>query len=128
MTTPVLNLPRLLRKKSMSIKSKIAAIAAASIGMVLTHSSSLRAENEDSSAPEKVLKITAPIDLDEEVLYPALPDEVLERAAASGAPPPAEPAPPPAIPPIAAPTSQEVASLNQLRNCPSADRPRAVRG
>ena len=65
----------------MSIKSKIAAIAAASIGMVLTQSSSPRAEIEDNSAPEKVTKIAA--DLDEEVLYSALPDEVLERAAAS---------------------------------------------
>jgi len=63
----------------MSIKSKIAAIAAASIGMVVTQSSSLRAEN---NAIEKVTKIAA--DVDEEVLYSALPDEVLENAAAFG--------------------------------------------
>jgi len=68
----------------MSIKSKIAAIVAASLGMVLTQSSASRAENEDSSAPEKVTKIAAPIDVDEDVLYSALPDEVLEKAAASG--------------------------------------------
>ena len=67
----------------MSIKSKIAAIAAASIGMVLTQSSSPRAETEDNSAPEKVTKIAAPIDVDEDVLYSAIPDEALERAAAS---------------------------------------------
>ena len=66
----------------MSIKSKIAAIAAASIGVVLTQSSATRAETEDNSAPEKVTKIAAPIDVDE-VFYSAVPDEVLERAAAS---------------------------------------------
>ena len=63
----------------MSIKSKIAAIAAASIGMVLTQSSSPRAETEDNSAPEKVTKIAA--HLDEEILYSALSDDVLEKAA-----------------------------------------------
>jgi|SRR5262249_5661668 len=67
----------------MSIKSKIAAIAAASLGMVLTQSSAPRAETEDNSAPEKVTKITAPIDVDEEVLYSALSDDVLEKAAES---------------------------------------------
>jgi hypothetical protein len=67
----------------MSIKSKIAAIAAASIGMVLTQSSSPRAETENSSGREKA-KIAAPIDVDEEVLYSALPDEALERAAGFG--------------------------------------------
>jgi hypothetical protein len=66
----------------MSNKSKMALIAAASIGMVLTQSSSLRAEKQDRSAPEKVTKIVA--DLDEEVLYSALPDEVIEKAAAFG--------------------------------------------
>ena len=65
----------------MSIKSKIAAIAAASIGMVLTQSSSPRAETEVNSAPEKVTKIAAPIDVDEDVLYSAVPDEVLEVVA-----------------------------------------------
>jgi hypothetical protein len=73
----------LLRKNSMSIKSKIAAIAAASLGMVLAHSSASRAETEDNSAPEKVTKIAVPIDVDE-VFYSALPDEVLERAAGFG--------------------------------------------
>jgi len=68
----------------MSIKSKIAAIAAASLGMVLTQGSSLRAETEDNSAPEKVAKIAAPIDVDEEILYSALSDEVLEKAAGFG--------------------------------------------
>jgi hypothetical protein len=67
----------------MSIKSKIAAIVAASLGIVLTQSSSPRAETEENGAPENVTKIAAPIDLDEEVLYSALPDEVLEKAAAS---------------------------------------------
>ncbi len=68
----------------MSSRSKIAVITAASLGMVLTQSSASRAETEDSSAaPEKVTKIAAPIDLDEEVLYSALPDEVLEKAAGS---------------------------------------------
>jgi hypothetical protein len=73
----------------MSSTSRIAVIAAASLGLVLTQSSAPRAETEDSSAPEKVTKIAAPIDLDEEVLYSALPDEVLEKAAASsgGGPP-----------------------------------------
>jgi len=66
----------------MSIKSKIAAIAAASLGMLLTQSSSPRAETESSSGREKA-KIAAPIDVDEDVLYSALPDDVLERAAAS---------------------------------------------
>jgi hypothetical protein len=66
----------------MSIKSKIAAIAAASIGMVLTQSSSPRAETEDNSAPEKVTKIAA--HLDEEILYSALSDDVLEKAATEG--------------------------------------------
>jgi hypothetical protein len=69
----------------MSIKSKIAAIVAASLGMVLTQSSAPRAETDDNSAPEKATKIAAPIDLDE-IFYTALPDEVLERAAASGSP------------------------------------------
>jgi hypothetical protein len=68
----------------MSIKSKIAAIVAASLGMVLTQSSASRAETENSSAPENVTKIAAPIDVDEDVLYSALPDEVLERAAGFG--------------------------------------------
>jgi hypothetical protein len=67
----------------MSIKSKIAAIGAASLGMVLTQSSAPRAETEDNSAPQKVAKITAPIDVDDEIFYSALPDEALERAAAS---------------------------------------------
>jgi hypothetical protein len=67
----------------MSIKSKIAAIIAASLGMVFTQSSAGRAETEDNSAPEKVIKIATPIDLDEDVLYSELPDEALERAAAS---------------------------------------------
>jgi hypothetical protein len=67
----------------MSIKSKIAAIVAASLGMVLTQSSASRAETENSSAPEKATKIAAPIDVDEDVLYSELPDEVLEKAAAS---------------------------------------------
>ena len=66
----------------MSIKSKIAAIAAASLGMVLTQSSATRAETEDNSAPEKVAKIAAPIDVDE-IFYSAVPDDALERAAAS---------------------------------------------
>jgi hypothetical protein len=48
----------------MSSTSKIAVVTAASIGMVLTQSSSLLAEKQDSSAPEKVTKIAAPIDLD----------------------------------------------------------------
>ena len=68
----------------MSNKSNLAVITAASIGVVLTQSSSLLAEKRDSSAPEKVTKIAAPIDLDEEVLYSALPDEALEKAAAFG--------------------------------------------
>ena len=68
----------------MSNKSNLAVITAASIGVVLTQSSSLLAEKQDSSAPEKVTKIAAPIDLDEEVLYWALPDEALEKAAGSG--------------------------------------------
>jgi hypothetical protein len=68
----------------MSSTPKIAVIAAASIGMVLTQSSSLLAEKQDTSAPQKVAKIATPIDLDEEVLYSALPDEVLERAAGFG--------------------------------------------
>jgi hypothetical protein len=63
----------------MSSTSKIAVVTAASIGMVLTQSSSLFAENQDRSEVTK-----APIDLDEEVLYSALPDEALERAAALG--------------------------------------------
>jgi hypothetical protein len=57
---------------------KIAVITAASIGMVLTQSSSLLAEKQDASAAQKVTKIAAPIDLDEEVLYSVVPDEVLE--------------------------------------------------
>jgi hypothetical protein len=61
----------------MSSTPKIAVITAASIGMVLTQSSPLLAEKQDSSAPENVTKIAAPIDLDEEVLYSARPDEVL---------------------------------------------------
>src|SRR5262249_50670900 len=68
----------------MSIKSKIAAIAAASLGMVLTQSSAPRAETEDDSAPGKVTKIVAPIDVDEDVLYSALPDEFVEKAAGFG--------------------------------------------
>jgi hypothetical protein len=67
----------------MSIKSRIAAIVAASLGMVLTQSSASRAETENSSAPEKATKIAAPIDVDEDVLYSELPDEALEKAAAS---------------------------------------------
>jgi hypothetical protein len=55
----------------MSSKSKLAVITAASIGMVLTQSSASRAETENSSAPEKVTRIAAPIDVDEEVLYSA---------------------------------------------------------
>jgi hypothetical protein len=66
-------------ENSMSNNSKIGVITAASIGMVLTQSSSLLAENQDRS---EVTKIAAPIDLDEEVLYSALPDKVLEKAAA----------------------------------------------
>lgn len=62
-------------------KPKIAVITAAAIGMVLTESSSLLAESQDRS---EVIKIAAPIDLDEEVLYSALPDEVLEKAAEVG--------------------------------------------
>jgi hypothetical protein len=50
----------------MSSTSKRAVITAASIGIVLTQSSSLLAEKQDG-APEKVTKIAAPIDLDEEV-------------------------------------------------------------
>ena len=65
----------------MSNKSKLAVVTAASIGIVLTQSSPLFAEIENNSAPEKVTKIAAPIDLDEEVLYSALPDEALEKAA-----------------------------------------------
>jgi hypothetical protein len=61
----------------MNSTPKIAVITAASIGLMLTQSSSLRAENESSSAPERATEIAAPIDLDEEVLYSALPDEVL---------------------------------------------------
>jgi hypothetical protein len=67
----------------MSIKSKIAAIAAASLGMVLTQSSAPRAEIENSSAPEKLTKIAAPIDVNDEIFYSAVPDDALERAAAS---------------------------------------------
>jgi hypothetical protein len=63
---------------------KLAVITAASIGIVLTQSSSLLAEKQDSSAPEKVTKIAAPIDWGEEVFYSVLPDEVLEKAAAFG--------------------------------------------
>ena len=70
----------------MSIKSKIAAIAAASLGMVLTQSSSLLAEKQNSNAPEKVTKTAAPTDLDEEVLYSAVSDDVLEKAAGFGGP------------------------------------------
>jgi hypothetical protein len=62
----------------MSSTPKIAVITAASIGMVLTQSSSLLAENQDRS---EVIKIAAPIDLDEDVLYSPLSDEVLEKAA-----------------------------------------------
>ena len=79
----------------MSITSKKALISAASIGMVLTQSSSPRAETEDNSAPEKVTKIAAPIDVGEEVLYSAVPDEALERAAAG---------PPTTSPPNCGPT------------------------
>jgi hypothetical protein len=68
----------------MSIKSKIAAIAAASIGMVLTQSSAPRAEAEDNSAPEKVTTFAAPLDVDEEIFYSPLPDEALEKAAGFG--------------------------------------------
>jgi hypothetical protein len=67
----------------MSNKSKIALIAAASIGVVVTQSSSLRAENENSSAPEKATKIVAPINADEDVFYSVIPDDALERAAGS---------------------------------------------
>jgi hypothetical protein len=66
----------------MSSTSKKALISAASIGIVLTQSSSLLAEKQNTSAPEKVTKIAAPIDLDEEVLYSALSDDVLEKAVA----------------------------------------------
>jgi hypothetical protein len=65
----------------MSSTPKIAVITVASIGMVLTQSSSLLAEKQDRS---EVTNIAAPIDLDEEVLYSALSDEsdeVLEKAA-----------------------------------------------
>jgi hypothetical protein len=65
----------------MSNKSKIAAIAAASLGMVLTQSSSLRA---DSNAPERVTKIVAPVDWSEEVLYSAFSDDDLEKAVGFG--------------------------------------------
>jgi hypothetical protein len=68
----------------MSSTSKIAVITAASIGVVVTQSSSLRAEIEGSSPAEKVTKIAAPIAVDEEVLYSALPDDVLEKAAGFG--------------------------------------------
>jgi hypothetical protein len=68
----------------MSSTSKIAVITAASLGLVLTQSSASRAETENSSAPEKVTRIAAPIDVDEEILYSALPDEVLEKAAGFG--------------------------------------------
>jgi hypothetical protein len=64
----------------MSNKSKLAVITVASIGIVLTQSSSLLAEQDRS----EVTKIATPIDLDEEVLYSALPDEVLEKAAEVG--------------------------------------------
>jgi len=68
----------------MSNRSKIAAITAASIGMVLTQGSTLLAEKQDSSAPKKVTKIAAPIDLDEEVFYSALSDEAVEKAGSGG--------------------------------------------
>ena len=48
----------------MSNKSKLAVITVASIGIVLTQSSSLLAEQDRS----EVTKIATPIDLDEEVL------------------------------------------------------------
>jgi hypothetical protein len=65
-------------ENSMSNKSKLAVITAASIGVVVTQSSSLRAEKENSSASEKV--IAAPINADEDVFYSAIPDDALERA------------------------------------------------
>jgi hypothetical protein len=71
-------------ENSMSNNSKIGVIAAASIGMVLTQSSSLLAEEQDTSAAQKATKIAAPIDVDEEVLYSTLPDETLEKAAVFG--------------------------------------------
>jgi hypothetical protein len=67
----------------MSNKSKLAAIAAASIGMVLTQSSAPRAETKDNSAPEKLTKIAAPMDVNEDVFYSAIPDDALERVAGS---------------------------------------------
>jgi hypothetical protein len=76
-------LAALAEENSMSSTPKIAVITAASIGMVLTQSSSLLAEKQE---PQKVAKIAAPIDLDEEVLYSPLPDEALERAAGFGGP------------------------------------------
>ncbi len=51
--------------------------------MVLTQSSSLLAGKQDSSAPENITKIAAPIDLDGDIFYSALPDDVLEKAAGS---------------------------------------------
>jgi hypothetical protein len=72
-------------ENSMSNNSNIGVITAASIGMVLTQSSSLLAEKQASSAgPEKVTQIAVSSDLDEEVLYSTLPDEALEKAAAFG--------------------------------------------
>jgi hypothetical protein len=68
----------------MSNKSKLAVITAASIGMVLTQNSAARAEIEGNTAPEKVTRIAVPINVDEEILYSALPDDVLEKAAGSG--------------------------------------------
>jgi hypothetical protein len=80
----MLNLAALAEENSVSSTSKIAAVTAASIGMLLTQSSSVLAEKQDASAPEKVTKIAASIDLDEDVFYSALPDEVLEKAAGLG--------------------------------------------
>jgi hypothetical protein len=65
----------------MSNKSKLAVIAAAAIGVVVTQSSSLHAETEQNSAPEKLTKIAAPINANEDVFYSAIPDDALERAA-----------------------------------------------
>jgi hypothetical protein len=55
--------------------SKIAAMAA--LSMVLTPASAPLAKTEDGS-PRDGAKITAPIDLDEEAFYWAIPDEALE--------------------------------------------------
>lgn len=61
----------------MSSTPKIAVITAASIGVVLTQSSTLLAEKQEQQ--KEIAAATD--DLDDEVLYSALPDEALERAA-----------------------------------------------